>query len=600
MTHLDGEFPDIEGSSLLLSDLHADGRDGESLLFVLLALLGLAGLALGPLGLFLVAGEFTLDLDLDGHGAAVGSGFDLGLDLDDQVLLEKGLATDEEDVTAGLLGSVNGSLELDAGSGLVVAVLSLDDGIGKGLESLGLGQVLGGLVGGITDGGLDVELSVGTLGDLDQVLDGVGAASLESLLGLSLQFVQGVEGVLLTQKSNSKDILGGNTVLGSFHGFGLGRRFERAGFAGGGGGRRRAGGARGGLRTGARLLLLLSVTFLVLLALLLLLVLLALLTRADVLEELLTFLGLAGGGAGRGLLLALAFLRLRLRLRLGGLRGGFLRGLEFLGNGNTLGLGGTNEDQGLGLGFINVEDQLALGVADGWGSEPGSVESTAGSVEALEELGPARDGFLLFGEVSLFLQLESQTESFLAEGTFVLVHLLLGVLRGTDEFHLSTLGVRDGVELVGDNAGVGLLVVGDEVDGSAGLALAKLSRGDGQLEASVRSATGNGGEGSLNDKVTLDTSLVFLAGQGGLEGKATVDLPGVDDLEVSLGRVFGAAGVVVLELSADGNEGGHGDTVFKRDTHGSGHGGQVVGKKGGLLVVDLGLVLVLFEVAGQF
>ena len=202
---------------MLFSNLQADRRDGESLLFVLLALLSLARLALGPFSLFLVAGKFSLDLDLDGHGAAVGSGLDLGLDLDDQVLLEKGLAADEEDVTVGLLGGVDGAFELEASIGLALAVLSLDDVVGKGLEGLGLGQVLGGLVGGITDCSLDEELSVSTLGNLEQVLDGVGAARLESLLGLSLQFVQGVEGVLLTQKSNSEDILGRNAVLGSFH-----------------------------------------------------------------------------------------------------------------------------------------------------------------------------------------------------------------------------------------------------------------------------------------------------------------------------------------------------------------------------------------------
>ena len=284
----------------------------------------------------------------------------------------------------------------------------------------------------------------------------------------------------------------------------------------------------------------------------------------------------------------------------GGLGRDFLRGFEFLGDGDTLILDSSVEDQSLGLGLINVEDQLAFSITDGWGSEPGSVESTAGSVEALEELGPARDGLLLFGEVRLFLQLESQTKGRFSEGAFVLVHFLRWVFGSTDEFHLSALGVRDGVEFVGDDAGVGLLVVGDEVNGSAGLALAELSRGDGQLDASVRSTASNGGEGSLNDKVTLNSSLVFLAGHGALESQATVDLPGVDDLKVSLSRVFRTAGVVVLELSTDRDESRHGDTVFKRDTHGSGHGGQVVSKKSRLLVVDLLLVLVLLQPVAQF
>ena len=294
MAYLNIEFPDVEGSSLLFSNFQADRRDRESLLFVALALLSLARLALGPFSLLLVARELSLDLNLDGHGAAVGSGLDLGLNLDGQVLLEKGLAADEEDVAVGLLGSVKRGLELEARVGLALAVLSLDDGVGKGLNSLGAWQVLGGLVGSITGGSLDEEFSVSALGNLDHVLDSVGAARLKRLLDLSLQFVQGVEGVLLTQKGNNDNILSRDAVLVSFHGFGLGGRFERAGFTAGGG-------LRG---AGGRSRLLLSTALLLLLATLLLFVLLALLARADVHEELLTLLRLAGGGgrAGRGLL----------------------------------------------------------------------------------------------------------------------------------------------------------------------------------------------------------------------------------------------------------------------------------------------------------
>jgi len=143
----------------------------------------------------------------------------LGLDLDVQLLLEESLATDEEDLTAGVLRGVHGSLELDASIGLVLTVLSLGNLVGKSLKSLGLGKLLSGLVGGITHGSLDVDLAMSVLGSADDILDGVGASGLEGLLvlDLTLELVDGVQGVLLTQKSNSDDVLGGGAVLAVLH-----------------------------------------------------------------------------------------------------------------------------------------------------------------------------------------------------------------------------------------------------------------------------------------------------------------------------------------------------------------------------------------------
>jgi len=308
-------------------------------------------------------------------------------------------------------------------------------------------------------------------------------------------------------------------------------------------------------------------------------------------EELLTFHGLAGGRAG-GLLLAVAGTFSRLGR-------GFLRGLKLLGNGNALGLGGTDKNQRLGFGLIKVQDQLALSVAHRGGSEPGSVEGTAGSVEALDELGPAGGGLLLFGEVSLLLQFESQTERLLTVGLSVLVHVLGWVLRGADDLHLTTLGVGDGVELVGDDSSVGLLVVGDKVDGSAGLALAELSRGNSELVAAVLSLAGDSAEGSFDNEVTLDTSLVLLTEEWNLEGKTAVDLPGVDNLDIGLDGELGSTGVAGLHLSADGDEDRLGNTVSQRDTHGGRHSSNVISEHSRLLVVDLTLLLVLAQVLGE-
>jgi len=70
-------------------------------------------------------------------------------------------------------------------------------------------------------------------------------------------------------------------------------------------------------------------------------------------------------------------------------------------------------------------------------------------------------------------------------------------------------------------------------------------------------------------------------------------------LNVSLDGELGSTWVVGLHLSADGDEKRHGNTVSQRDTHGGRHGGNMISEHSGLLVVDLTLLLVLAQGAGD-
>lgn len=190
----------------MFSDFHANLGDGESLAFVALATLSFGGLGTGPFGLFLVAAELSLEFDVHGHGLAVAAGSDLAVDLDLEVVLEEGVAADGDDVTAGALGGVHGSQKFNADIGLRLGVGGFDDLVADGAETVVAGEGFSGLVGSGTDGNANEQLAEGVLGDVEEVLDGVGGSLLEGLLAFTLQFFQGEEGSLLTQKSDDESV----------------------------------------------------------------------------------------------------------------------------------------------------------------------------------------------------------------------------------------------------------------------------------------------------------------------------------------------------------------------------------------------------------
>lgn len=245
---------------------------------------------------------------------------------------------------------------------------------------------------------------------------------------------------------------------------------------------------------------------------------------ADVFEPFLGLFGRAGGGGGEGsAVVTLAVLLLFLGF------GGFRR-LELLGGGDLLELASDVEDDGLGFRVGQVQDELAFDVADGGNFNPGGRHATVLGVELAEEAGPAGKIFLLFGVVGVFLKLELHSHEVLSEdadGFFFLLALALLLLLDADELHLASLLVDGGVEFVVDDGGVGLLVVGHEVNGALGSALGKVVEGESDLVLSLGGLAGNGGEGSFEDEVALDSGLVLLAGEGSLEGDHAVDLPGV-------------------------------------------------------------------------
>jgi len=96
-----------------------------------------------------------------------------------------------------------------------------------------------------------------------------------------------------------------------------------------------------------------------------------------------------------------------------------------------------------------------------------------------------------------------------------------------DDLHLTSLLVVGWVEFVSDDGGVWDLVVSDEVDGSRWRSSRQMSGGDGQLKLSLWSLTCNSREWNFNNDVTLNSSLVFLSGEGNFEGELTVDFPGI-------------------------------------------------------------------------
>jgi len=202
---LNDELPFVQSSSLLLRNVHADLRDGESLLLVIFALLSLRRFGAGPFGLFLVTVELSLDLDVQRQVTARWTGLQFSVDPDSQILTQKSLTTDSNDMTTGLLGGVHGSLEFQACLGLLLTVMRLDDTFTDGLEGTGdLRNDLSGLVASLTNGGADEQFSLWVLGDLEQVLDCVLASLLEWALNRVLQLIEGLEWCLLTQKNKDE------------------------------------------------------------------------------------------------------------------------------------------------------------------------------------------------------------------------------------------------------------------------------------------------------------------------------------------------------------------------------------------------------------
>jgi len=274
-----------------------------------------------------------------------------------------------------------------------------------------------------------------------------------------------------------------------------------------------------------------------------------------------------------------------------------------LDDGQALAAGSNLEDEGTGLGLVEVKNDLSLGITDGRRSQPGGVEGTSWSVELTDETGPSRNVFLFFREFGFFLNLEVESEHLLSEGELVVVVVLLFIV-GVDNLHFASLGVDGWVELIGDDGGVWDLVVGGQVDGSTGSSTAEVGGGDGQFELTLWGLTGNKGEWSLNNDVTLDTSLIFLLSEWTFEGQFTVDFPGIDWRKVSLEGDSGRFALFLeLDGSADGDEGGHAHVVDEGESHDGWHGSQVLGHVDGLLVVDVQFTMgvsTLGELLGQF
>ena len=147
--------------------------------------------------------------------------------------------------------------------------------------------------------------------------------------------------------------------------------------------------------------------------------------------------------------------------------------------------------------------------------------------------------------VRFFLKTEGESEEFFSEGLFVLVWSLLGfswVLA--DDFHFASFLVRNWPQVVGDDDGVWVLVVGDKVDFTGWVALLELSWGDGNHELSLWGKTDGGTEWSLNDDVALETRLVLFADKWSFVGKTGVGFPGVDG--VNLSNDLRVAGTIFL------------------------------------------------------
>ena len=129
---------------------------------------------MGVLGHFLVADEFSLDLDLMWHSLAGFSELEFSLDFDLEFFLKKLLAEDKKLVTfkTKRFWTFVFSFEFEAAVGLSLSIWSILHGLTKSLKRFGrFWQSLGGFVGGITRSTTDVHAAI-RLRNLEKVLDG--------------------------------------------------------------------------------------------------------------------------------------------------------------------------------------------------------------------------------------------------------------------------------------------------------------------------------------------------------------------------------------------------------------------------------------------
>lgn len=114
------DIKDIEGSGLVFSNLHADGGNIESLLFVLFAPLGFWGFLLGPLGHFLSSLEESIETDLVLQVLARSTELKSSFNLDLKVFLEESFSEDNKDVSVHLGWGIIVSFEGNAASWLLL------------------------------------------------------------------------------------------------------------------------------------------------------------------------------------------------------------------------------------------------------------------------------------------------------------------------------------------------------------------------------------------------------------------------------------------------------------------------------------------------
>lgn len=142
------DIENVEGSSLMFSNLQTNGRNVETLLFISPASSGFWGLLSGPLGHFLISLKVTLKSDLVWEVLAGSAELDSSLNLDLKVLLEKSLSENDKDVSVHSGRSVIISLKGQTPSWLFLGVAWLDNVFGKILESGW--EELGSFIGGFT------------------------------------------------------------------------------------------------------------------------------------------------------------------------------------------------------------------------------------------------------------------------------------------------------------------------------------------------------------------------------------------------------------------------------------------------------------------
>lgn len=266
---------------------------------------------------------------------------------------------------------------------------------------------------------------------------------------------------------------------------------------------------------------------------------------------------------------------------LGGSRAGIFPKVRVLGF--LMSLGSHDDGKGLGIGFGDIEGNNALDWTNLSSSQPSDIEEACWGVESLPELNPSGWSFVLTSVLRLFLEDEVEAEGLLSKDLFVLVWSLDGV----DQNHLSAFLVAGGPEFVIDDGSVGTLVEGEEVDLTARATVGELGWGNGNDDLSTWGLADQGTEGSLNNHVTLNSSLVLLPGEGSLEANLSVSLPGVDGVEFGLElNVLESVLIDNLECSTEGEVDGHAEVVGDWDTHGRRHFQRVFHHVEGLLVVD--------------